>query len=162
MGLFRLRDLQMGFNFDKMTRRKHIRKDFFQTRTVSLSILTILLLLWRTNAHSQPEEIPALQDSVVKMRVKLIKVELTPPCGIFAWTSAQKFEIVQAKLPDYPGKKIILLHKCPEFLGINFFEQGKLYDVVIFKDPNSGVGALNAHREEKLPTYWCGRIDKVK
>ena len=137
-------------------------KFLFDISNVSrIVLLAIFFSFWITDVQSQSGEIYKFRDTAVRMRVRLVKVELTPHCGIFAFTAAQKFEIVQAKLPDYPGRQIILLQKCPELLGPNFFEKDRLYDVIIFKDQSNGAGALNSHMNEKLPTYLCGRIDKI-
>lgn len=134
---------------------------FHENKGRPIALLAFFFTLWTTNVHSQSGDIPTLRDTAIKMRLKLLKVELTPHCGIIAWTASQKFEIVLGKLPDYPGRHIILLQKCPELLGPNFFEKNKMYDVSIFRDTSNAAGALNAHRGEKLPTYWCGRITKI-
>jgi hypothetical protein len=63
------------------------------------------------------------------------KVELTPPCGIFAWGTVMEFEVTKLEGISYSPKMIGIIITCPEFYKDNFFETGKTYQVV-FSDKN--------------------------
>lgn len=96
----------------------------------------------------------------LKVQLRLVKVELTPACGTIAFTAAQKFEVLSNRQSFLPKKYVIVMQKCPEFLGKNFFEKGRIYDAVITLAADD-AGAMNSHRYENLPVYWCVTIRRT-
>lgn len=101
--------------------------------------------------------IRTVDTDTLKTQLKLVKVELTPHCGVIAWTAAQKFELLQNGQSLFPRQYIIVLQRCPEFLGKKFFVTNRIYNAILSKAENDN-GAINSHRHEGLPTYWCTQI----
>jgi hypothetical protein len=93
----------------------------------------------------------------LKAQIKLVKVRPTPPCGIGLWTTAQKFELLMHNRPFIPKRYLTVLQSCPEFLGKNFFQQGRIYEVVLVRATEDD-GSKYTSDNERLPTYWCTRI----
>ena len=121
-------------------------------------ILTLLFFCFCFMSLAQKDStISALNFDTLKVQLKLVKVELTPDCGIFAFTTAQKFEMLWNRQSFFPTKYVIVLQQCPEFLGKNFFVKGRIYETVLTKAADD-AGTMNSHRHEKLPTYWCNKI----
>ena len=66
-------------------------------------------------------------------QVKLIKKSLTPHCGVIAWASIQKFEVMEGNIPRGIDNIIFIKNLCPEFLGKVFFKENRIYKVVVSK-----------------------------
>jgi hypothetical protein len=121
-------------------------------------ILTLLLFCFCFMSLAQKDStISVFSFDTLKAQLKLVKVELTPGCGTVAFTTAQKFEMLWNRQSFLPKKYVIVLQQCPELLGKNFFVKGRIYETVLTKAADD-AGAMNSHRHEKLPTYWCNKI----
>jgi hypothetical protein len=76
-------------------------------------------------------------------------VQLTPGCGVIAWGTVIEFEVVTLVGINYTNKKIGIIVTCPGDYEDNFFEPGKLYEVV-FSDENQADFEWAMFNEELL------------
>ena len=88
---------------------------------------------------------------------------LPPGCGIIAFASALKFEIVNDVFP-FRKKQIIGLIRCPDGYGIEFFKKDNVYKAELAKENNDGfdylVSPIN-YKERKLETFWDEEIEII-
>jgi len=84
-------------------------------------------------------------------------------CGVFAFGHLQKFEVISTDYPSYDKKHVLIIEPCPEFLGDNFFQDDKIYEVDVAT--NSGVtfgySYFNNYEKENLPIFWSRKIIKA-
>jgi hypothetical protein len=96
----------------------------------------------------------------VKLRSAL---PLPPGCGTMAFGHLQKFEVLSTDFLNYDKKFVLIIEPCPEFLGDNFFQDDKIYEVDVAT--NSGVtfgySYLNNYEKENLPIFWSRKIVKT-
>lgn len=97
-------------------------------------------------------------------KVKLTNaIPLPPGCGIIAYGHLQKFEVLSTDFPSYDKKFVLIIEPCPEFLGDNFFQDDKIYEVDAAT--NSGVifgySHFNNYEKEGLPIFWSRKIVKA-
>lgn len=97
-------------------------------------------------------------------KVKLTSaIPLPPGCGIMAFGHLQKFEVLSTDFPNYDKTFVLIIEPCPEFLGDNFFQDDKIYEVDVAT--NSGVtfdyGYFNNYEKENLPIFWSRKIVKA-
>jgi hypothetical protein len=93
-------------------------------------------------------------------QVRLIEAKCCPPgCGVIAWANAQKFEVIKSTAPSLNGKSIILVEKCPEFLGDGFFKNGQIYNVKATNKKDSSYLLVGLSERETLPVYWSDKIE---
>ena len=91
--------------------------------------------------------------------IKLTKAEPTPDCGVVAWVAAQKFELLNAGYSFIPKKHIIVLQQCPEFLGRDFFVEGKSYKSILVPATNQQIASsARFQSNEVLTVYSCIHI----
>ena len=93
-------------------------------------------------------------------KVKLIKKRLTPGCGVIAWASKQKFEVIEGNIPRGIDNIILIKIRCPEFLGREFFKEGRVYKVQLSKDITSPFNytILDENTKDQFPEYWSENI----
>ena len=97
-------------------------------------------------------------------KVKLTNaLPLPPDCGIMAFGHLQRFEVLSTDFPNYDKKFVLIIQPCPEFLGDNFFQDDKVYEVDVAT--NSGVtfgySYFNNFEKENLPIFWSRKIVKT-
>ena len=110
-------------------------------RTVTI----VLCLIIELTAYSQTDSIRGKKFQLTGKMVE--KVQLTPPCGIIAWGTVVVFEVIDLVGMKYPNKKLGIIITCPEFYHDQFFEKGKMYQIV-FSDLNqASFGWLIPNRD---------------
>jgi hypothetical protein len=97
-------------------------------------------------------------------KVKLTyAIPLPPGCGTIAFGHLQKFEVLSTNFPNYEKTFVLIIEPCPEFLGDNFFQDDKIYEVDVAT--NSGVtfgySYFNNYEKENLPIFWSRKIIKA-
>src|SRR6266545_2964160 len=97
------------------------------------TFIIVLSLIVGLTAYSQSDSIRGKQFQLTGKIIE--KVQMTPPCGIFAWGTVVEFEVINLAGMTYPNKSIGIIITCPEFYKEEFFEKGKTYEVV-FSDKN--------------------------
>ncbi len=97
-------------------------------------------------------------------KVKLIKKSMSPHCGVIAWASKQKFEVIEGNIPRGIDNIISIKIRCPEFLGNEFFKEKRLYNVVVSKVHSDSLNYTiqDANANDKYPEYWSEKITIVE
>lgn len=96
--------------------------------------------------------------------VKLLKKSLTPHCGVIAWASKQKFEVIEGNIPRGIDNIIFIKNRCPEFFGKDFFKENRLYKVVVSKvHPDSlNYTFLTGNNNTNYPEYWSEKMTIIE
>lgn len=93
-------------------------------------------------------------------KVKLIKKSLSPHCGVIAWASKQKFEVIGGDIPRGTDNIIFIKIRCPEGLGKDFFKENRIYKVELSKNLTSPFNytILDENTKDQFPEYWSESI----
>jgi|GEM_PF-3341496 len=93
-------------------------------------------------------------------KVKLIKKTISPHCGVIAWASKQKFEVIGGDIPRGTDNIIFIKIRCPEFLGKDFFKENRIYNVELSKVLTSPFNytVLDENIKDQFPEYWSESI----
>ena len=102
-------------------------------------------------------------DGIGEYTVQLIdEPHLSPHCGMFAFESAMLFSVLASERREMIGDSVVIVFRCPEGHGPNFFARNGHYVVMMVKDPpDTGFGwtMLNSYAGLSLPTFWSVACD---
>lgn len=91
--------------------------------------------------------------------VELIDVpRLTPHCGCYAFESAMLFRVVQDERLRSTSDSVVIVFRCPEGFGSDFFQQGRQYQIeLVDTAPDTGFSWMtsNSYVGLELPTFWA-------
>ncbi|MEO8711418.1 MAG: hypothetical protein ABI405_04800 [Parafilimonas sp.] len=129
--------------------------------------LLIISLLFSSYCFSQTaKNIDQTKDSIVyHFEVRLTKaLGLTPNCGYMAFALLQKFEVIKTDFPNYTNRFVLIVEPCPEFLGIGFFQNNKIYQVSATLNSTAPFSYPypNKYEKDNLPIFWSKEITKLK
>jgi len=68
------------------------------------------------------------------------------------------FKVTQSEMLRSDGDSLVIVFRCPEGYGPDFFQWGRQYEVeLIDTAPDTGFGWSNhnAYQDLKLPTFWA-------
>ena len=80
-----------------------------------------------------------------------------------AFGHLQKFEVLSTDFPNYGKIFVLIIEPCPEFLGDNFFQDDKIYEVDVATNSGTtfGYSYFNNYEKENLPIFWRRKIVKT-
>lgn len=124
---------------------------------IHILVLSIFISL-TTSLFGQYDSLN-LKSDTLRMQLKLTKKSLTPDCGVVIFTASQKFEVLINRHSLFPKKYVTILQTCPEFLGRDFFAEGRIYEAVVIPEPEYN-GAILPKNKEILRAYRCITIKR--
>jgi hypothetical protein len=132
-------------------------------RLVLLMTVYLSLTAMVTDGGNSSSRIDFTNDeSVVFMTETVVELigppHLTPDCGYFAFESAMLFKVVQSEKYMSEGDSVVMIFRCPEGYGPDFFERTRQYVVeLVDAAPETGFGwsTLNVYKDAKLRTFWA-------
>ena len=68
------------------------------------------------------------------------------------------FKVVQSERLNIYGDSVVIVFRCPEAFGPDFFQRERQYQVeLVEKAPETGFAwsSMNTYHELRLPTLWA-------
>jgi hypothetical protein len=92
-------------------------------------IVFLSFLLLGTMTSAQKDSIP---EKTYLLKGKIInEISLPASCGYIKYGTIIEFEIVKFTDLTYSEKEIGVIIRCPDFYEDNFFEVGKIYEMIV-------------------------------